>query len=1266
MLKSVVSLFDAPQHAVLPPAKETRELRKEHFAVDISQLRFPATLDFSHAHFKLRDLSFLRAAREAAPRDVNVAGNELSSLEVLNRFHQLRSIVACANALVVGGGLVLRLPQLTDLDLSSNKLSAIPPLSELPRLQVLRLQRNQIQRNWGELRYVAKTLRDLDVSNNRFNWAQSTGEFDEAMKVLSALKGLKELRLGGNPVSETPGLRYLVITYTSRLQRFDGVAVSEHERRGKLRGTPLVAPMATMVVAEMETEMEGGRVNSSSSDEEEAEDVGDVEYTDPHQLASMMRAAVYAEARGGKPPEAKAERAGKPSAAPERGGASLQPSVPHERGGASLKPSALPERGGAPKPPPPPAKGLGGAVRAGQSKPSVGVPPRARLGMGGFGALEDEEEDEEDDDVGTTEWAHRLANDIGSSAGAPSKPPPPPPPPQNEISLADFDDSARAKAIARIRAENERLWEENERMAALTLSSAMAPAAERPKRRGDEEAEREVMPRVAEAAGARGAGGAATGEPMAIPDDLLAFEEEEPAPPVAHAAAERRAACGEGSAPTLGTAAMEHEAWYRKRAAAPPRARPEVAAWPSDAADAYPHGEPQPSRVEALPPAERSIVQEQARVHRLRSSDAPSTPPPPFPSALLVPFPSPPRSSPSPPVPSPSRLHTPVSIPLLFARGPLQLPQHSHSTPSPRCPASSPASSAVVRGRQLSMLEQWKASSSTASAAARPPSPEPPSSAMDDDAHAPHSAQLRHLQQLQDEMKAMQRQMQRAAPRRPNTMAELLQPTVPPAAAAPPPRLCGGASRRPDSPTSDSSSLASGTPRGVHATPLAEGAIDAQAEERIVAAAAAAAGAVVASESIKWRARTERLEAERRQQAVKQAELHEALAAAQLQLAEAEAEASEARRHAGLDGNDVVEAQRAELVRLKDDLQSEREAVRAEEEAVAAARREVAAVERGEREAEEALRQVEARLEAHAAREEGARAEEYRRALRAQIAEAEMELARRRAAEAEALLPSHERPSWMARGGGDVEAQLRQRKEEMRAQLADEDSARCAWREVAWRAAWGVWLLAGRVKVGERVPEDGRNIAGVAEEVASRTVLWARKEIEAEAEADEEGASDWAAAMERDAFETVAMEFSLEVDRETMALDASAAQWQLATSVLHHWKDMATREAQRLLRLNEIAAAHETEWKRQLQQHESAERVQAHMALAAAGSSHATAEDVQKLRAQVAEVSKQISRAEAGIAQLQRERSDLEAEVKDQKKRVARKKDRMYRLNAVM
>ncbi|KAL3924819.1 MAG: hypothetical protein SGPRY_003809 [Prymnesium sp.] len=83
--------------------------------------------------------------------------------------------------------------------------------------------------------YVAKTLKELDVSDNRFNWQQSTGEFDSAMRVLASLRVLRELRLSGNPISGTPGLRYLLITYNPRLQRVDGVVVSEHERRGNAR-----------------------------------------------------------------------------------------------------------------------------------------------------------------------------------------------------------------------------------------------------------------------------------------------------------------------------------------------------------------------------------------------------------------------------------------------------------------------------------------------------------------------------------------------------------------------------------------------------------------------------------------------------------------------------------------------------------------------------------------------------------------------------------------------------------------------------------------------------------------------------------------------------------------------------------------------------------------------------------------------------------------------------------------------------------------------
>ena len=65
-------------------------------------------------------------------------------------------------------------------------------------------------------------------------------------------------------------------------------------------------------------------------------------------------------------------------------------------------------------------------------------------------------------------------------------------------------------------------------------------------------------------------------------------------------------------------------------------------------------------------------------------------------------------------------------------------------------------------------------------------------------------------------------------------------------------------------------------------------------------------------------------------------------------------------------------------------------------------------------------------------------------------------------------------------------------------------------------------LVSGRIVARGQDGEGGSSAieeAEVAEEVASRIVLQGRKEIEEEAEGDEEGAADWASAMERDAFE---------------------------------------------------------------------------------------------------------------------------------------------------
>ena len=150
----------------------------------------------------------------------------------------LRTLSAASNSLQVGAGLVLRLPRLQELDLSGNKLVAVPPLDGLPQLQVLHLQRNQIASNWEELQVCASTLREVDVSHNRLSWAQQHGEFESAMAALSKLKRLRELRLVGNPVAETPGMRFFLITAAPKLERLDGWDVSESERRGKLKGAP--------------------------------------------------------------------------------------------------------------------------------------------------------------------------------------------------------------------------------------------------------------------------------------------------------------------------------------------------------------------------------------------------------------------------------------------------------------------------------------------------------------------------------------------------------------------------------------------------------------------------------------------------------------------------------------------------------------------------------------------------------------------------------------------------------------------------------------------------------------------------------------------------------------------------------------------------------------------------------------------------------------------------------------------------------------------
>ena len=122
------------------------------------------------------------------------------------------------------------------------------------------------------------------------------------------------------------------------------------------------------------------------------------------------------------------------------------------------------------------------------------------------------------------------------------------------------------------------------------------------------------------------------------------------------------------------------------------------------------------------------------------------------------------------------------------------------------------------------------------------------------------------------------------------------------------------------------------------------------------------------------------------------------------------------------------------------------------------------------------------------------------------------------------------------------------------------------WRQAAWQASWQVLTLVSQLQgargLGERSTDDGFDAAalGAAESFASEVIATARQEVEEEAMCEPPAAFsagghptdgsvgrtggngggggggevdvafDWAAAMERDAFEAAAMEHALTED----------------------------------------------------------------------------------------------------------------------------------------
>ena len=168
------SYSELEETLVVVPLRTATLLFNEHFSTPLQQLRYPVHLDFSHDRFKLRSLSLLSQLKETALQEIDLTGNDMASLEELNRFASLKSIVAARNLLKASSSVNLAVHRLTRLDVSDNRLSSVPPLKELPLLQVLNVSHNRIREGWGELTHCVG-LQALDASHNQLSWDQVRG-----------------------------------------------------------------------------------------------------------------------------------------------------------------------------------------------------------------------------------------------------------------------------------------------------------------------------------------------------------------------------------------------------------------------------------------------------------------------------------------------------------------------------------------------------------------------------------------------------------------------------------------------------------------------------------------------------------------------------------------------------------------------------------------------------------------------------------------------------------------------------------------------------------------------------------------------------------------------------------------------------------------------------------------------------------------------------------------------------------------------------------
>lgn len=148
--------------------------------------------------FDLYDLDFMANVHWKNLETVHMNRNMVSSIDVLNKFLNLRYIDA-SNCYIEEVNFTL--PKLEYLDISNNYLRNFPNLQHMPRLKYLNLNSNQLvdlfQANFENIQHLSQ----LDIGRNMIEFDSESDETDFLNK-LCKLASLQSLTIEENPFLE--------------------------------------------------------------------------------------------------------------------------------------------------------------------------------------------------------------------------------------------------------------------------------------------------------------------------------------------------------------------------------------------------------------------------------------------------------------------------------------------------------------------------------------------------------------------------------------------------------------------------------------------------------------------------------------------------------------------------------------------------------------------------------------------------------------------------------------------------------------------------------------------------------------------------------------------------------------------------------------------------------------------------------------------------------------------------------------------------------